>query len=267
MVADGLARPTVNRRTGRIRHVFKWAASEELVPGSVWHSLQAVAGLKRGCTEAAEPDKIPPAPDDDVAKTLPFLRPEGCRHGGTPTPDGHAAGRSLQAEAAGRGPLGSGLALQAAAPQDGVAGQGASRADRAEAQALLLPWLEGRDPEAWVFSPREAVARLRAERKARRKSKPTPSEKLRKRKAKPKRQAAERYTTMGYGTAVKRACKKAGVTPWAPNQLRHAFATEVRKRFGLEAAQVLLGHARADVTQVYAERDLTLADQAAAQVG
>ena len=36
-------------------------------------------------------------------------------------------------------------------------------------------------------------------------------------------------------------------------------ATEVRKRYGLKAAQVTLGHATADVTQVYAERDLELA--------
>ena len=35
--------------------------------------------------------------------------------------------------------------------------------------------------------------------------------------------------------------------------------TEVRRKFGLEAAQTVLGHARADVTQVYAERDHALA--------
>ena len=31
---------------------------------------------------------------------------------------------------------------------------------------------------------------------------------------------------------------------WSPNQLRHAAATEVRKQFGLEAAQIILGHSR-----------------------
>jgi site-specific recombinase XerC len=46
---------------------------------------------------------------------------------------------------------------------------------------------------------------------------------------------------------------------WHPNQLRHTVATEVRARFGLVAAQAVLGHAKADVTQVYAERDLTRA--------
>ena len=54
---------------------------------------------------------------------------------------------------------------------------------------------------------------------------------------------------------------------WHPNQLRHAFATKARKQHGLEAAQVLLGHARADVTQVYAERNLDLAVNVAAQLG
>ena len=42
---------------------------------------------------------------------------------------------------------------------------------------------------------------------------------------------------------------------WHPNQLRHTAATEIRRQFGLEAAQVIFGHAKADVTQIYAERD------------
>lgn len=54
---------------------------------------------------------------------------------------------------------------------------------------------------------------------------------------------------------------------WHPNQLRHAFATRVRKEYGPEAAQVLLGHARADVTQVYAERDQARAAEVAARIG
>ena len=46
---------------------------------------------------------------------------------------------------------------------------------------------------------------------------------------------------------------------WHPNQLRHTAATLIRARFGLEAAQAVLGHASADMTQVYAERDLAKA--------
>ncbi len=54
---------------------------------------------------------------------------------------------------------------------------------------------------------------------------------------------------------------------WSPNRLRHAVGTEVRSNFGLEASQVVLGHAKADVTQVYAERDLKLAMEVARKIG
>ena len=54
---------------------------------------------------------------------------------------------------------------------------------------------------------------------------------------------------------------------WHPNRLRHSYATKVRKAHGLEAAQVLLGHSRADVTQVYAARNEELAVSVAAKIG
>jgi len=54
---------------------------------------------------------------------------------------------------------------------------------------------------------------------------------------------------------------------WSPNQLRHTAATEIRQRFGLEAAQAALGHRAADVTQIYAERDFGLAASVAKQIG
>ena len=54
---------------------------------------------------------------------------------------------------------------------------------------------------------------------------------------------------------------------WHPNQLRHSKATEVRAAYGLEGAQVVLGHARANVTEVYAERNLALAARVAYETG
>ena len=86
-------------------------------------------------------------------------------------------------------------------------------------------------------------------------------------KAKPRKRPGQKYTTNTYAHAVKNACEAAGVEPWRPNQLRHTHATEVRRDFGLEAAQVALGHSSADVTQVYAERDEKLAATVAAKIG
>jgi integrase len=53
-----------------------------------------------------------------------------------------------------------------------------------------------------------------------------------------------------------------GMPCWRP-----AAATENRARFDLDAAQAVLGHARADVTQVYAERDLARARAVITEIG
>jgi integrase len=60
---------------------------------------------------------------------------------------------------------------------------------------------------------------------------------------------------------------KKAIPRWSPNQLRHAAASEIRKNFGLEAAQVVLGHRKADTTQIYAERDLAKAADIMREVG
>ncbi len=54
---------------------------------------------------------------------------------------------------------------------------------------------------------------------------------------------------------------------WSPNQLRHTAATAIHKNFGLETAQVILGHSAADVTQIYAERDANKAREIAREIG
>ena len=55
---------------------------------------------------------------------------------------------------------------------------------------------------------------------------------------------------------------------WHPYQLRHAAGTRIRREFGLEAAQIALGHSSALVTDaVYAERDLTKVVEVMRKIG
>ena len=54
---------------------------------------------------------------------------------------------------------------------------------------------------------------------------------------------------------------------WFPYQLRHTVATEVRKEHGLEAAQVVLGHAHAKVSEIYAQKNEALAAKVANEMG
>ena len=152
-----------------------------------------------------------------------------------------------------------------------------------KAQAVLLPYLL-RPAGSFCFSPadseKQRLAELHAERKTPLSYGNRPGTN---RVRRPKRQAGDRYTKDSYNRAIARAVKAAnaarkkaaveiGVEPvllpsWSPNRLRHAAATEVRRQFGLEAAQVTLGHAKADVTQVYAERDAELARTVALKIG
>ena len=71
------------------------------------------------------------------------------------------------------------------------------------------------------------------------------------------------------GRAVSRAAKKADVDSWNPGQLRHAKATSLRAKIGIEAARTVLGHRLgSEVTEtVYAERDLQQAVDAAKRFG
>jgi integrase len=60
---------------------------------------------------------------------------------------------------------------------------------------------------------------------------------------------------------------KAATPRWSPNQIRHTTGTELRRKYGLEGAQVVLGHRKADTTQLYAERDLAKAAEIMREVG
>jgi integrase len=133
------------------------------------------------------------------------------------------------------------------------------------AREVLRPWLRA-NLEEYLFQPREAKAERAARMRAKRRTPVQPSQRNR-RKKRPRRAPTERYTKDSYARAIARACEKAGVPHWAPNQLRHGLATRVRHEMGLEAAQVVLNHSRADVTHDYAERNQELAREAMARLG
>jgi integrase len=277
-----LARTEVNKRIGRIKRAFKWAVAEELVEPSVFHGLQALAGLRYGRSEARETEPVKPVADQHVDAILPFLSPQV---------------RTMVEVQRLTGMRPCEVALMRAGDVDRSEDvwmyEPSTHKNRwrghrrliplgPRAQELLRPFLE-RDPEAFLFSPKE-VAEWRIQQQTakagrNRKTRIYPCElrrrelrKQRRRKRSRRRPPGDRYDTASYRRAIEYAiqrARKAGidVMHWHPNQLRHAKATELRKQHGLEAAQVVLGHARADVTQVYAERNVALAKEIAKQSG
>jgi integrase len=269
LVASGHARVMVNRHTMRIRSVFKWAASEELVPAGIFHALQTVAGLKRGRTPARECEPVKPPTPGSVEASLPYLRPSVAAMVRLQMLTGLRPGEVCRMTPAQIDATGEVWFYQPATHKTLHHGRGRRAAIGPQAQAILREhWPES--PTEAFFSPAREMAAKMAERAAARKTPRYKSHMKRnaaKKKPLPQRKPGAFYTTTSYCRACQRAAHEANAPRWHPNQLRHQFATDVRKRFGLEAAQVTLGHSRADVTQVYAERDESLAERVAREVG
>jgi integrase len=284
-IEDGLSRSFINASLARLVRMFRWAAAEGCLPAAVPQSLMLVPGLRRGRTIARETEPVTPVDDAIVDATLPHLSPvvadmvrfqrfTGCR------PNEVCQLRPCDVDRSGD--------VWVYRPQSHkTAHHGHERVIFVgpQAQAVLLRYL-ARDAQAFCFRPCDSEAKRRAAIHAARKTplscgnRPGSN-----RKTTPKREPSDAYNPRAYHKAIRYACTKAFPVPkeiaddpaavakwkadhrWAPNQLRHSAATEIRKRFGLEAAQVVLGHAQANVTQVYAERDHALAARVAKEVG
>lgn len=139
-----------------------------------------------------------------------------------------------------------------------------------KAQRVLGPWLKDIAPEDYVFSPARAEVTRNAERRQQRRTPLWPSHVRHlaaRKKVSPKRAKRDRYDTASYRRAVQRACKKANVAVWSPNQLRHTAATRLRRKYGIEVARIVLGHSTLVTTLVYAEADVRKAMEVMAEMG
>ncbi|MFQ5590270.1 MAG: tyrosine-type recombinase/integrase, partial [Phycisphaerae bacterium] len=258
MVAADWCTTTVQQRVGMIRRVWRWLASEELVPADVWHGLRALPPLQAGRGEARATPPVAPVPEADIEAVVRRV------------PDVIAAMIKLQYYTGAR--PGEVCAMRAADLETGGAvwvytpqthkqthlGRTRRILLGPKAQDIVRPYLAGRRTTAYLFSPLEAKRqRLEKCRTHRAGGHGTVA----------KGRLQDRYTTRAYGQYIKHVCLRHGIQPWSPNRLRHNAATRLRKEFGLDVAQAVLGHTKADVTQVYAEVDLRKAASAMAKIG
>jgi integrase len=204
----------------------------------VYQGLLAVGGLARGRTDAPEPDPVGPVTDADVDKTLPYLSRHVRGMVEVQRLTGMRPGEVCRLRAADIDRVGPVWFYRPAQHKTAHKGKDRAVAIGPRAQQVLSEFPTD-DPTSYVFSP--------GRRKAGR--------------------VGTRYAVRSYRQAVVRACDRAGVAHWHPNQLRHTRGTEVRKVYGLAAAQCVLGHANAKVTEVYAERDGELAVRVALETG
>ena len=245
LVTTGYSRAYGNRLLRIVKQCFKWALKRGVIDANQYAGLMAVDPL----TSKEAPTKIvEPADDDDVNETMAllsedfqdmirFLRATGCRPG--------------------------------------------------EARLLQVSDV---DRENWLFVP----VKHKTSHKGKVRVVPIPSSvrpMLLKRLLRP----ADAYVFAGddgpyHKRALARAIDRAIVRinrarakereeqgldvdelppmdHWHPYRIRHTRATEVREQFGVEAAQILLGHSRVDMTQTYAKVTLEKAKEVGRLLG
>jgi integrase len=219
-----LCRQTINERIRWIRRMYRWAAQRELVPDTLPSRLELVDALKRGRCTASDGPGVKPIDWDTVSETIAVA------------PLKLATMIELHWHTGMR-------------PNELVQ-MGKSRIDRAC------------DP--WIYTPAEHKTEHHGL------SRIIPLGQLCQgllRAWWPRcgellfegdnhgRLTGEPMRPLSYCQAIRRLNERHGITPWRPNQIRHATATRLRKELGIEAARVILGHRSASTTEIYAEVD------------
>lgn len=244
-----LTRGTVNHLIGNLRRVFKWGVSRELVAPDQLAGLMSVGGVRQSSAVVADPAPRRPVSWSTIESTLPHLPAAvqsmvliqwftGCR------PQDVCQLRPCEIDRSV-----SPWVWSPSSHKNAHRGQSLTIFLGAKSQSVLLSLIDAAaDPTQFLFRP-----------------------------AGGKR---ERYQADTYGKAVLYGLAKlapvrirqpfsrakfsaAGLEYWTPHQIRHARATEIRAKHGIEASQAALGHASIDATQIYAKRNLDLARQIA----
>jgi integrase len=271
---QALSRKVINRHLVRIRAVFGWAVSEELIPAAVAHGLREVKGVQQGDRQVKESKPRPPAFWGDVVKVVPFCPPPvavmlhlqwltGMRSGEV---------RIMRTMDLGRADpdcwiYKPGSDLPHGRHKNAWRGQDRTVQLGPQCIELLTPWLRLDDPAAYLFSPARWTAQREQERAVQRKTKRQPSQALGKRKkANPKRKPRDCYSKATYPQAVKRACIRAGVQ-FQPYALRHGRKMDLARTVGSDAARAVLGQKSIDATEHYGEIDMAHARQVMKKLG
>lgn len=278
MIEVDLCRTEINKRIGRIQRVFKWAVSEELVAPTVYEGLRSVTGLRYGRTEARESKPVKPIDERFVLMTLPYVSPQIAAMVHLQLITGMRPGEvtMMKPELIDQG--GEVWIYEPDKHKNRWRGHRRCVPLGPKSQEILKTFMD-RPDTGFLFSPVEAEA-WRNEQRAIRRNRTTPvypcelrtrekrCQKARSRKS--KRPKGECYCSDSYRRAVEYGVKKSNrerrkdnseaelIPKWTPYQLRHTYATQMRKNHGVEAAQLGLGHARTNVVDVYAEKNLSL---------
>ncbi|HEY1686396.1 MAG TPA: site-specific integrase [Tepidisphaeraceae bacterium] len=297
LVDADLSRTTINQWINSIRRMFRWGVSEGMVGEGVLHALEAVEGLRFGRSEAREGEPVKAVDEDYVAATLAHLSPTVADMVRVQLLTGMRSGELVKMRGCDLNTTGNTWVYTPSKHKTARFGHKRAVYFGPKGQQIVGRYLKP-GTGAFLFSPAEMDLQRRQLLHSQRMTPPTygnfPGTN---RRRKPKKCPGARYTSASYRRAIATACEKAfgmpqeyrkapkGETPaakalrlanakewrnkhvWYPLQVRHTAATKVRREFGIEAAQHILGHASINVTEIYAEKNAAQARKVMEQIG
>jgi integrase len=270
------SRQYVNKITDYMKAIFRWGASErDFLPSTVWWEMKTVKSLKHGQGNR-ETETRENVLDEVIERTLPHLTPTlramvlvqraiGCR----PSEVCNMKAGDLDYSQVEK----KGSVLYVLKKHKTIRyGKLKAIPIIAEDEFIYVrPYLEGKKPDDYVFSPKQHLQELRERAATKRKSKVTPSQLQRKtEKAKnPKEKINEYWLSRNYYHAISNAIKTANkklppdeqIPHWYPYNLRHSFVTEVFENTDgdIEVARACVGQKSIKTTRDYNHGDLNVA--------
>jgi integrase len=282
-----------------VKLIFKWGVTKGIVPEYVPLRLAALAGLRKGKTQARESNRVKVV---DKSKALAVVQHVSPQVGAMIKLQLLTGMRSTE------------VCIMRPCDIDRTGKPWVYRPQfhktehhdipreiplGPKARKVIRPYLKNRDRQTYLFRPAEADAHRRKELRESRQSNVQPSQVLRSQLAKRRkktRKPAERYDHKTYRRAVEYGCILAFKMPdelkyrrqdkpeerrqrsklrsawmranaWHPHQARHTAATELRRHSDIETAQIVLGHTSRKTTEIYAEADVTKSRKVMEAVG
>lgn len=273
-----LCRKRINQFVHMIQAAFRWAASAGIVLPSVWHSLSTLRPWKDGeCPARPDNPKVLPADPDDVEAVLEVANPVLAAMIRLQLYTGMRSGELCAMEAVHidmGGPV-----WKYRPPTHKTQRHGVDRVILIgpQAQEVLRPFLLHLNGP--IFRPAEADS-VHFKVYATKGGPPRIGRVARTTKG---RTLHQRFRNITYYNAILRACRLADklahlrnpdvpadkpiVNRWHSHQLRHAAATNLREKFGIDVAQAVLGHTSSAMTERYAKPSNAAAENAMRVVG
>jgi len=206
MIKAKLSRGTCNSLTSQIKRMWKWGAAEGLLEAAAYQGLCVLDGLRRGRSNAKEPEPVTPVAQEHIKAVEPYVGPVVWAMIQVQLLTGALSGEIVGLRGCDISQGGS--IWTAVLDQHKTAYRGKRRTIYfgPQAQAILRPWIL-QAKGGHLFSPRRSeILRHSVCLFHRHKgTKPTPR--------KTSRMIREHWSLSSYGRAITRACAKAGIPP------------------------------------------------------